>query len=47
MQLLKRLIFAERNNIDIHKIILEKVAYNKTRADHKRKNRAKVGGKKY
>ena len=34
-------------NFDLHKIILEKAEYNKHRADHKRENRAKVGGKKY
>ncbi len=39
--------YAKQNNIYLYKIILEKVAYNKTRADHKRKNRAKVGGKRY
>ena len=39
--------FAERNQFDLHKIIDEKVAYNKTRADHKRENRLKEGGKKF
>lgn len=39
--------FASANNIDLEKIILEKVEYNKHRADHKRENRAKEGGKKY
>lgn len=39
--------FASQHHVNLHKIILEKVAYNKTRADHKRENRAKVGGKKY
>lgn len=34
----------ELNPVDI---ILEKVEYNKHRADHKRENREKVGGKKY
>lgn len=34
-------------NFDLHKIILEKVEYNKHRADHKRENRALEGGKKY
>ena len=33
--------------IDLHQIILEKVEYNKHRADHKRENRAKENGKKY
>jgi hydrogenase maturation factor len=32
---------------EAEKIILEKVEYNKHRADHKRENRAKEGGKKY
>lgn len=32
---------------DAEKIILEKVEYNKHRADHKRDNRAKAGGKAY
>lgn len=35
------------NGIDLHQIILEKVEYNKHRADHKRENRKKEGGKKY
>lgn len=39
--------FAKVKDFDLHKIIEEKVAYNKTRADHKRENRAKEGGKKY
>lgn len=39
--------YAKQNNIDLNKIILEKVEYNKHRADHKRENREKEGGKKY
>lgn len=39
--------FAETNGVDLEKIILEKVEYNRTRADHQRENRAKDGGKKY
>lgn len=39
--------FASDSNFDLHQIILEKVEYNKHRADHKRENRAKDGGKKY
>jgi hypothetical protein len=39
--------FSFNNNFDLHQIILEKVEYNKHRADHKRENRAKDGGKKY
>jgi hypothetical protein len=34
-------------NQDPLKVILEKVEYNKHRADHKRENRSKAGGKKY
>jgi hypothetical protein len=34
-------------SIDLYQIILEKVEYNKHRADHKRENREKEGGKKY
>lgn len=33
--------------VDLKKIIIEKVEYNKNRADHQRENRAKDGGKKY
>ena len=39
--------FASDSNFDLHQIILEKVEYNKHRADHKRENRQKEGGKKY
>lgn len=39
--------FSSDNDFDLNKIILEKVEYNKNRADHKRENRAKEGGKKY
>lgn len=39
--------YALENNFDLLKIINEKVEYNKHRADHKRENRAKEGGKKY
>ncbi len=39
--------FAKLKEFDLHQIILEKVEYNKHRADHKRENRAKTGGKKY
>lgn len=38
---------AEWHSVDIIGIIKQKVAYNKNRADHKRENRAKDGGKKY
>jgi hypothetical protein len=38
---------AELKGFDLLKIILEKVEYNKHRADHKRENRDKEGGKKY
>jgi hypothetical protein len=36
-----------KGKFDLKKIILEKVEYNKHRADHKRENREKEGGKKY
>lgn len=38
---------AKMEGFDLHKIILEKVEYNKHREDHKRENREKEGGKKY
>lgn len=38
---------AELAGFDLLKIINEKVEYNRNRADHKRENRAKEGGKKY
>ena len=38
---------ADSFNIDLHKIIIEKVEYNKHRPDHKKENRKKEGGKKY
>lgn len=39
--------YAIENYIDLNEIIIEKVEYNKHRADHKRENREKDGGKKY
>ena len=39
--------YAKLNDVDLLKIMLEKVAYNLTRADHKRENRALSNGKKY
>lgn len=39
--------YAEKNNFDLHQIILEKVEYNKHRSDHKRESREMKGGKKY
>jgi len=38
---------ARLDNLDLEGAILEKLEYNKTRADHKRENRAKPGGKKF
>lgn len=38
---------AKSNGWDLLQIILEKVEYNKHRADHKKENRAKANGKKY
>lgn len=39
--------YAESNLFSLQEIINEKVEYNKHRADHKRENRAKDGGKKF
>jgi len=39
--------FAESKGVDLLAIINEKVEYNKHRADHKRENREKEGGKKF
>lgn len=39
--------YAKDEGFDLHKIILEKVEYNRHRADHQRENRARDGGKKY
>ena len=39
--------YAKSNGWNLLKIILEKLEYNKHRADHKKENRAKVNGKKY
>lgn len=39
--------YADNCNIDLEEIITKKVAYNLTRADHKRENRAAKNGKKY
>lgn len=39
--------YAEANGFSLHKIINEKIEYNKHRPDHKRENRAKDGGKKF
>lgn len=38
---------AELRGFDLWTALFEKVEYNKTRADHKRENRAKDGGKKF
>ena len=38
---------AESRGFDLGETIYEKLAYNKTRADHKLKNRLKKGGKKF
>ena len=39
--------FAEQEGFNLLQIINEKIEYNKHRADHKRENRAKDGGKKF
>jgi hypothetical protein len=38
---------ASRQGYDVAGALAEKFAYNQTRADHKRENREKEGGKKY
>ena len=45
--ILTSFIYAKDEDFDLYKIILDKVEYNKHRADHKRENRQKEGGKKY
>lgn len=39
--------FCGANNLDLGGALVEKMAYNAQRADHKQSNRAKVNGKKY
>lgn len=41
------IIIAELNGVDLWKLVELKRAYNQKRADHKRENRAAVGGKAY
>lgn len=38
---------AENNDYPLEEIMLAKLEFNRTRADHKRENREKVGGKKF
>ena len=38
---------AEFKGYDLQGAIIEKIAYNKTRADHQKANREKPGGKRY
>lgn len=45
--LLFALACAEVNEIDLRALVIEKSDYNLTRADHKRENRAKPGGKRF
>lgn len=45
--IIRILDLGEACGFDIESAILEKMAYNKVRSDHKRENRAKEGGKKY
>lgn len=40
-------LVAESYGYDLEATTTEKLAYNKTRADHKRENRAQTGGKKF
>lgn len=39
--------YARRRGFDLSGAIVEKLRYNRTREDHKRKNRLKDGGKKF
>ena len=39
--------FCGKNGLDIGGALVEKAKYNQTRADHKKENRDKEGGKKY
>lgn len=45
--ILALIAFSEMHQIDYEKLIAEKRAYNKKRADHKEENRQKIGGKKF
>lgn len=45
--ILTSFMYAKDEDFDLHKIILDKVEYNKHRADHKLENRQKEHGKKY
>lgn len=39
--------YAEAHGYDVQSAMVEKIAYNRTRADHQKENRAKPGGKEF
>jgi len=45
--LIRILDLARAHDIDMDTVVAEKLAYNRQRADHKRENRSKEGGKQY
>ena len=45
--LIRILDYCGAHDLDIHGAFLDKLAYNHGRADHKRENREKEGGKKF
>ncbi|WP_217898632.1 hypothetical protein [Photorhabdus luminescens] len=45
--IIRILDYAEAFNYDIESALIEKLEYNKQRADHKKENRAKSNGKKF
>lgn len=47
LNIYRTIAVAEMNNVDLWRLVAAKRAYNRNRADHKRENRAAVGGKKY
>lgn len=47
MAMAQIILICEVRDYNLQEAIEDKIAYNKTRADHKRENRAKEGGKKF
>ncbi len=45
--IIRILDYAEAFNYDIESALIEKLEYNKQRADHKKENRARIDGKKF
>ena len=39
--------YAEAHGYDVQSAMVEKIAYNRTRADHQKENRVKPGGKEF